>query len=90
MSILRRCLLIASLGLIVPVTNCTLITDVDRGLIKDDTTDAASGGRAGSGGSGGTAGTGGGGTGGTGGDLPDDGPVTDSASDSEIDDSSSD
>ena len=42
MTLLRRCLLIAGLGLVVPITNCTLITDVDRGLIGADT-DAAGG-----------------------------------------------
>ena len=35
MTLLRRCLFIALLGLVIPVTNCTLITDVDRSLIDE-------------------------------------------------------
>jgi len=37
MTLLRRCLFIAALGLVIPVTNCTLITDVDRSLIDEGT-----------------------------------------------------
>jgi hypothetical protein len=88
MTLLRRCLLIAGLGLLVPVTNCTLITDVDRSLIGADDTDAASGGTGGTGGTGGAGGTGGS----AGADAPDDGITTngDSTTDVEVDDADTD
>jgi hypothetical protein len=69
---LKRYVIPIALFSLVPISSCTLIAEVDRGLINEGQPDASPGGTAGSagaGGSGGTDGSGGttGGTNGSGG-----------------------
>jgi hypothetical protein len=89
---LRRHWIAIALFSLVPISSCTLISEVDRGLIDDGTPDAAAGvsGAGGSGGSAGSAGTGGSsGTAGTGGSS--DAPTSnDDASDDAADDADED
>jgi len=67
---LKRHWIAIALFSLVPISSCTLISEVDRGLIDDNAPDANAG-TSGSGGSGGSSGTGGtsgtSGTSGTGG-----------------------
>ena len=58
---LKRHWISIALFFLIPISSCTLISEVDRGLIDDGTPDAAgaTGGRGGSAGSSGTNGTGG-------------------------------
>jgi len=70
---------------LVPITSCTLISEVDRGLIDDGPPDA-SGGAAGTGARGGSSGTGG--TGGSGGSN--DAPTSNDAAEDAADDTTED
>ena len=89
---LRRHWIAVALFSLVPISSCTLITEVDRGLIDDNAPDSSAG-TSGSGGSAGSAGSGGSsGTAGSGGSAgSNDAPTSnDDASDDAADDADED